>query len=342
MPPPEECPKCKPGVPAWVVTFSDLMTLLLTFFVLLLSMSETTVIKYERAAESLHRAFAGFNVIGQPVVSVVEIPELKPTHKKVRVVENEEAERKELTNTKEKDYDFERRVQVIQAIDQIVKEELKKEMDMGFAEIKSNQQKVLIRFPSDVFFESGSDQLNKKMKPVVEKLATSLNGFQIKSVISGHTDSVPIKTRLFRSNWDLSARRAASIAQVFGDKGDFPSSRMEIHGFADGRPIADNTSPENRSKNRRVEVEIEPSDAEFTDDVFQNIIDNTIGTSDKKEEINVEEKIDESVQEKDSPVLDSTELRPSKIQKMIDRIKAFSGKNKPKAKESEKDTTKKE
>lgn len=322
MPPQEECPKCKVGAPDWIVTFSDLMTLLLTFFVLLLSMSETTVIKYNKAAESLHQAFAGMNIMGQPVLSVVEIPDLKPTHKKVRVVEKEDAENKDLTRTKEKDYDYERRVQVIEAVEQVVKEELKKEMDMGFAQVESKQQRVLIRFPSDVFFESGSDILNKKMQPVVEKLASALNGFQIKSVISGHTDSMPINTRLFRSNWDLSARRAGTIAQIFEEKANFISSQMQIIGYADGMPLNDNTTAEHRAENRRVEVEIEPSDLNFTEEVFQKVIETTIGSSESKE---VEEVIEE---DDDVITVDSSELQPSKLDKMIQKIKKFAGKNK--------------
>jgi len=349
----QECPKCPPkGAPAWMVTFADLMTLLLTFFVLLLSMADTTPRKFERAATSLREAFSGVRMIGQPVTKMIEIPFQVPSTNKVEVKENEDSD--ELSEANKKDFDYElkaiqskaqerdqqesqisaEKTEILEAIEQELQAQLSEAIDVGVAEVEKRQDKILLRFPAETTFLSGSAELNPRMEKLFEQLAISLKGMNIHSIISGHTDDVPISTRIYRSNWDLSAARASSIAMVFENFGDFSPQQLEVAGFADGRPLVPNDNPENRRTNRRIEVFIEPGSKEFDDSIFEEVIESVDGSG-VRDESSAEIKTDSSkiktiepVKEKVRKPIDikDTSAKKSRLNEIIEKIKSFNKK----------------
>ncbi len=348
----QECPKCPPkGAPAWMVTFADLMTLLLTFFVLLLSMADTTPRKFERAATSLREAFSGIRMIGQPVTKMIEIPFQVPATNKVEIKEDEKSD--ELTHAHKKDYDYEfesiksnaiqrekeltqeisaQEAEVLDAIEKELQEQLSKEIDTGVAEVEKKQDKILLRFPAKTTFLSGSAELNPKMEKLFERLALSLKGMNVHSIISGHTDDVPISTRIFRSNWDLSAARASSIAMVFENFGNFSPDQLEVAGFADGRPLVPNDSPENRETNRRIEVFIQPGSKEFDDSIFEEVIQSLDGST-AEEESSLEIIPDTTSvlppEEDRKPLsVKDTSKKKSRLSEIIERIRQFNAKKK--------------
>lgn len=273
--PEQECPPCKKGAPDWMVTFSDLMTLLMTFFVIMLSMSTITDPKFEQAVESIKQAFSGEFIFGQPTKNIISITELDPASKKVEVKEQEEDD--DLTNTKEQEniekekYKFE----MLEVIEEVVQDMMNKEVDSGVAEIEKQQERVLIRFPAEATFLSGSADLKPQMEKVLTTLADSLRGLNLSFVVNGHTDDVPINSLKFRSNWDLSGARAASVASVFQMYGGFNTTQLEIVGHADGEPLVPNDSKENRERNRRIEVFIEPGTENIDTKVFNDVLEVT-------------------------------------------------------------------
>lgn len=268
-----KCPECKKGAPDWMVTFSDLMSLLLTFFVLLLSMSTISEPKYEDAAESLQQAFTSTKIIGSVPKVPFTIDQPEPANKKVQVDNDERDENLSDLHSETKKFDDQSKIEMVEIVEQLIQENIAKEVDSGIAEIEQQQNRVLIRFPAEATFDKGSANIKPKMMKVLVGLAEALKELNVKAVINGHTDDDPISTAQFRSNWDLSSARAGSVAMVFQDNGEFASNEIEIIGHADGKPIAPNDSPENKEKNRRIELFVEPYDESFTPQVFQDVID---------------------------------------------------------------------
>lgn len=275
----QKCPECKKGAPDWMVTFSDLMSLLLTFFVLLLSMSTISEPKYEDAAESLQQAFTSTKIIGSVPKVPFTIDQPEPANKRVQV-DNEERDENlsdlhSETKTQEKEADFQdqNQIEMVEIVEQLIQQNIAEEVDSGIAEIEQQQNRVLIRFPAEATFESGSADIKPKMLQVLTGLAVALKELNVKAVINGHTDDDPIKTAKFRSNWDLSSARAGSVAMVFQDYGEFLSNEIEIIGHADGKPIVPNDTRENKEKNRRIELFVEPYDEGFTPQLFIDVID---------------------------------------------------------------------
>lgn len=139
-------------------------------------------------------------------------------------------------------------------------EELQKELAAairdGLLEVTAFNDRVLIRIRERGSFGSGKAILKKQFQPILKLIAEVLNQRDGHFVITGHSDDIPIETKQFRSNWDLSAARAASVVHYFIQQGDVDPERMEIRALADNEPLAPNDSWENRAQNRRVEISI--------------------------------------------------------------------------------------
>ncbi len=323
-----ECPPCKKGAPDWMVTFSDLMTLLMTFFVIMLSMSTISDPKFQQATESIKEAFSGIYVFGQPTKNIISIMELDPASKKVEVKEQEESQ--ELTNTKEQEYTEQEKhkAQIVNVLEEVVQELLNVEVDSGVAEVENKQERLLIRFPAEATFESGSADLKKAMEKVIITLADSLRGLDLSFVVNGHTDDVPISSGKFRSNWDLSGARASSVAQVFELYGGFPTSQLEIIGHSDGEPLVPNDSRENRERNRRIEVFIEPGVSQVNSKLFDDVLEVTGYDTTAYQVKTKADTIKEEVKKDSSKVeLKSKEEKlNSKIDEIKNKIRNFGGK----------------
>lgn len=106
------------------------------------------------------------------------------------------------------------------------------------------------------FFPSGTDAVEPDTLFTIEKVAGALKAVENPVRIEGHTDSIPIHTARFRSNWDLSAARSISIMEVLSSRFKISQQRMSIAGYADTVPVADNDTPEGRARNRRVDLVI--------------------------------------------------------------------------------------
>jgi chemotaxis protein MotB len=137
-----------------------------------------------------------------------------------------------------------------------LKEELAEAIADGLLEVDSFSDRVLIRIRENGSFSSGKSKIKKDFEPVLLLIANVLNNRDGHFVISGHTDDIPIETKQFRSNWDLSAARASSVVLNFIQKGNVDPERMEIRAFSDNEPLVPNDSRENRAQNRRVEISV--------------------------------------------------------------------------------------
>jgi len=302
----EDCPECPAGIPAWMATFADLMSLLMCFFVLLLSFSEMDLLKYKQLAGSMRSAFGVQNQInvkdipkGTSIIAQEFSPgKPEPTPiSEVRqsttdVTKNTLDIKVDDTGTSETGLGFDRRQEIpdatktvesakdliITKLKGLIKETeddarelakaLKKEISSGKVDVETRGRRIIIRVREQGSFPSGSAELRRQFVPVMASIRTVLKKVEGKISVEGHTDSVPIATRVFRSNWDLSSARALSVAHELLKGGVLDSNRFMVTGFADAKPLKANDNEANRAKNRRVEIVIQqPLQKEDNEDV---------------------------------------------------------------------------
>ncbi len=215
------------GAPKWVVTFADLMSLLLAFFVLLLSFSSIQEAKFRELAGSLKGAFG---VLGSPTAVSI----------------NKSPPRSSIAT-----------VQIQQQLVQRQIEELVSQSDsLGSAvEIDGQGGELRIKLSERLLFPSGSGDLRAEASPVLKTLASLLATADGEVDIEGHTDNRPIHTLRYPSNWELSSDRAMAVLRSLERLGISPV-RMSATSFGEFRPLGPNDTPENRARNRRVELRV--------------------------------------------------------------------------------------
>lgn len=235
------------SVTEWLITYADLMTLLLVFFVLLFSLSTFNIEKFKEILESI-RVNPGK---GEPTESLLEFIEIPN-------VLNTELTLEQLTGLKPKPQktppgqtqDVE---EVLDDINQFITQKHIGEHVV----LEVLDGKIVIRIKGKVLFTSGSSQLSKQAEPLLDDLISVLSEYsEFKINIKGHTDNQPISTVKFASNWELSALRATSVLRYLIKQGVTPK-RLTATGFGDMFPIVPNTSEKNRAINRRVEFVLE-------------------------------------------------------------------------------------
>ena len=297
---------CPPaGAPMWLATFADLMSLLMCFFVLLLSFSEMDVMKFKQIAGSMKYAFGvqnkvevkdipkGTSVIalefrpGRPDPTPIEIINQQTNEMTEPVLDYQAGEDDsaggvqqqsgsqrggEATATAQEVADAVK-AEAAAAQDKINQEvkkmaqELNKEITDGAIEIESLGQQIIIRIREKGAFASGSGFLQPRFKPVVRSVGELLKDVPGIITVSGYTDDMQISDELYSSNWDLSSKRAVAVAHELVQVKGFDSKRMKVVGMASNNPIVPNDSPENRARNRRVEIAIGQGKAKESDEI---------------------------------------------------------------------------
>ncbi len=246
---------------AWLATFADLMSLLMCFFVLLLSFSEMDLDKYRQIAGSLRLAFGvqrqveapeppkGISVIAQEFTPGTP----QPTALKVMKQNGNDQARE--------------RMKIVQAVEVELDsklEELKKalstEIKEGRVDVVRTDDEIIVRISEKDSFPSGSAKLRPSFYPMLDTIAQAIVDTTGRLIVAGHTDDVPISTSVYPSNWVLSSARAANVVHYFSTGEMFEPDKIEIRAYADTRPLNDNESSENRANNRRVEVIVSHSD----------------------------------------------------------------------------------
>ena len=219
------------GAPAWVVTFGDLMSLLLCFFVLLLSFSEMDRNKYRIVSGSMKNAFGI-----QRKKPVFESP------KGQKMISRE----------------FDQAIVLVKIQDVIdpLLNELEEEFQefKGAIEIAVEENEVTIRMMGEATFDTGRAELRREFLPLLQKIGAVLNKTKGEIIIAGHTDNVPLIGGPFRSNLGLSMARAGTVAEYLLKSTSINPKKLSTMGFGEYRPLATNDTAEGRRKNRRVEI----------------------------------------------------------------------------------------
>lgn len=254
-----------PGSPAWMATFGDLMNLLLCFFVLLFSMSSIDEKKFHEIAESFNQTFSIFNAgstaIGEGILisnGVSQLNELDEYINSTGKSADSEIDPEELKEYEQIAQALEKEQmkaseELAEKVTEAVEEnDLASEIDVDF-----NSQYVQLTLKGAILFDSGYAVLREEAKPVLDKVGIILERYAQSTIeIEGHTDNVPISSSQYASNEELSSARALSVFYYLSENTSISPTNLKHAGMGQRVPIADNTTPEGRSKNRRVEIKI--------------------------------------------------------------------------------------
>ena len=261
----------------WMVTFSDLMSLLLCFFVLILSMAEVDIIKYKQLADSMSEAFGvqrdmelesvpkGTSVVStefrpgipdETIIDVVQQVTQDQTRNSLRIG-NPDAPVADEKDVRDEVLTYDEMMELIQETEldaEMLRRLLRTEIDQGQIDVESEARTIIIRIRERGSFTSGSALLNTSFVGVIDKIASALTQIEGKIAVEGHTDDVPINTFAYPSNWDLSAARSVAVVRRMLNISTLQPKRVTASGFADTRPQAINSTAEGRARNRRVEI----------------------------------------------------------------------------------------
>jgi chemotaxis protein MotB len=260
----ERAPELARGsAPGWIVTFADLMVLLMCFFVLMLSFSEMDVAKFKLMSGAMNQAFGvQMDVTATDVPKGTSLEALEfspgiPEPTDINEVRQHTVDsdldtldlglRQRLRELKAQEETAEQQAQELRAI-------FRQEIDDGRLLIRQDGSNVVIQVLEKDSFPSGSAALEAASLDTLSKIGVLVGGMTGAITVSGHTDNVPIRNAgAYRSNWELSAARAASVAHELLAAGLAPE-RLMVSGHADTQPRASNDTPANRALNRRVDI----------------------------------------------------------------------------------------
>ena len=219
---------------AWMVTFADLVMLLLTFFVLLLTMASMDTKKLENISTHFREATGtlGFS-------RSIEVANLASLINQYNDIDS--------LLVVDKDH-LMAQIKLIAPIKGILESIIDK------IEMLDDERGIVLSFNEKLLFDSGRATIKKEIFPILDLVADAIYECQNDIVIMGHTDNIPIKGNLYKSNWELSAYRGLSVLKYFLKGKELTPSRFYVGGYGPSRPLYPNDTPENRSLNRRVEI----------------------------------------------------------------------------------------
>lgn len=231
----------------WLVSYADFITLLFAFFVMMYANSKTDQTRAQQISSSFRSAMAE----GSMTKAFARFMGMSPNAPPPEVIEEREKAENQSGPLEP-------------SMDEL-REMLKKEIENGRVEVRLERRGLVISLREAAFFPSGNDLIDPSTLPVLKSIANELARMPNPIRLEGHTDSVPINTARFRSNWELSAARGISILSLFSAQYGIPLERMSISGFAETAPIAPNSTAEGRARNRRVDIVLLNEEAAFAE-----------------------------------------------------------------------------
>lgn len=259
------------GLAPWMATFSDLMNLLLCFFVLLFSMSTIEESKWAELVASMNNTFSVFSggstaigdgiLISAGVSQLNELDEYINSTGKLADADSSEEKLEEYENTGDtqvlKDALEEEQLQNNEELAEMVEEAVGEDKLSDQIDVSFTSQYVQLTMKGALLFDSGSAELKQESYDVLDKVSVILERYAEGTIeIEGHTDNVPIKSTKFADNEELSSARALSVFYYLTEHSLLDDTRLKHAGMGERIPIADNSTAEGRSKNRRVEIRI--------------------------------------------------------------------------------------
>ena len=223
---------------AWLVTFGDLVMLLLTFFVMLLTMSSMDTKKMKEIFMHFRGSPGILELAGSgEIADLAAFISKYQTSESLLVIDQDIIKRllmpsfKSDKNTKE----------TIKNFDELVS-------------ITDDERGIVLSFQGDAFFDSGKTTIKKEMFQFLDSITEAMESCPNEILIMGHTDNIPIQSRLYKSNQEFSLYRGLSVLEYFLEEKGLSPSRFFVGGYGASRPLHPNDTPEKRALNRRVEI----------------------------------------------------------------------------------------
>lgn len=261
----------------WLLTYADMITLLMVFFIMMYAISMLDMKKFDKAKEGFHEAFGGANissilpggksvfgggadpystdsvVVFEKFVNSKEEKKENAAEKQALQSDEEKIDLKKVDIKQALTYEWVDR-ELVYIAENIIKN-IKGTIHDQDVNLLLEKRGLVIRIQSEgIFFDSGSAQLKNEILPLLDIIAKSIKYYTGMLIIEGHSDNVPISTIIYPSNWEISTARAASVLRYWVNNNMVSLQNVMIAGYADTRPIAPNDTAENRTKNRRVEI----------------------------------------------------------------------------------------
>lgn len=223
----------------WLTTFNDMVTLLLTFLVLILSLSVTDESKLKEVSYAMRAVFDMPKL--KKEVGIVFTPFVIPIRNKTMMFEDKKRELAERIN---------------KAAGMIAGAtgDGASAGPEGIMNVKVIKEGVLVTLGEKLLFKAGMAEIKGENRSALKLLSSIFQKTDTRIRVEGHTDDVPINTSEFPSNWELSTARAVNVVKYFISEGGILPERLSAAGYADSRPLSPNVSDHNRDINRRVEV----------------------------------------------------------------------------------------
>ncbi|MEN8906787.1 MAG: flagellar motor protein MotB [Clostridiales bacterium] len=243
------------GLPAWMGTYGDLVTLLLTFFILLFSMANLDAKKFEEIAQAMKTTFMRLDSSGGGESfndnKGKEFISLNENNRQIiKKDENKDKKEKESESESEKKEELEK-------LESEIEDLTKKYGLVNDIEVTETKSSYIIRLDSIMLFNSASANIKKSALKPLKELSTYLKSFKKEISIQGHTDNLPIITSEFPTNWELSTRRATNVTLFLIKECDLDPYKLTASGNGEYKPIVPNNSEANRNKNRRIDISIQ-------------------------------------------------------------------------------------
>lgn len=229
----------------WMGTYSDMVTLLMTLFVLLYSMSSVDAAK----VQAISNAFSVLS--GKAADSILEYDKYEGTEP---IIGGES----KVENTIEESENIENRTMY-----ESVKEFVQENRLDSTIEIAQNEKGVVLQLKDNILFQSGQAELKAESSEILDKINTLISIMPNSVIIEGHTDNIPISNSKFKDNWDLSSIRATNVLRYFTEIKQQDPTKFRAAGYGEYKPKVENNSDENRAQNRRVNIIIESNNEEW-------------------------------------------------------------------------------
>ena len=222
---------------AWMITFSDLVMLLLTFFVMLLTMSSMDTKLLKDIRSSLDSAAGLLEYSGlRAVTSLGKFIQEYQASSDLFVIDHDRLEK----------------MIPLTGLDNIMSEKIK---DLNeIMDITDDERGIVVSLQENILFDPGEAKIKKDFFHVLDSIFTAIDSCPNDILIMGHTDNIPTHSTLYESNWELSSYRALSILEYFLKEKGLQPSRLSVGGYGPVRPLYPNDTPKNRALNRRVEI----------------------------------------------------------------------------------------
>ncbi len=264
----------------WLISYSDFITLLFGFFVVLYSVSQVNEGKYRVLSDTLQDNFSkDRSVVHQRTLEPSQTGEITRSD---RAFDDEFYENHSAFIMGEGGYGPEAvkaeimlediSITIISAFNELIKDDL--------ISLSTTGEWLELRLQSNILFDSGDINVTDKAKAIFKELAFVLKAYNNEIRVAGYTDNIPIKSGNFPSNWELSAARSAAVVRLLADYGVAPE-RLSAVGYAEYRPVEDNATEEGRARNRRVVILVsrqEMADADILGDIDEETLIREIDT----------------------------------------------------------------